>query len=127
MRFFSDHCVAESVCKFLESRGHEVMRLREYLPTDSPDPLVAKVAQESDAVLVSHDGDFKAIAPRVPKGAKQRFRRLSRIHMNVESNQALNRITAAIEFVEFEWDGAQQRDDKRLHIVVGKAVLKTSR
>jgi hypothetical protein len=47
--------------------------------------------------------------------------------MNVESNQALNRITAAIEFVEFEWDGAQQRDDKRLHIVVGKAVLKTSR
>ena len=37
MRFFSDHCVPESVAEALETDGHEVVRLRHQLPNDTPD------------------------------------------------------------------------------------------
>jgi predicted nuclease of predicted toxin-antitoxin system len=45
----------------LAANGHEVTRLRELLPTDSPDPSVLKKAKEIDAVLVSLNGDFADI------------------------------------------------------------------
>jgi predicted nuclease of predicted toxin-antitoxin system len=127
VKFFADHCVAESVCKFLEGRGHEVIRLRDVLPTDSPDPLVAKVAQDNDAVLLSHDGDFNAIASRVPVGAKSRFRKLSRVHLGCENVHTGKRIAEAIELIEFEYEGAKKRKEKRLHIVIQKAGIKTNR
>ena len=70
MKFFSDHCVTESVCRFLEERGHEVIRLRSVLPPNSLDPLVAKYAETIDSILITHDGDFRKIAPRIPNGVK---------------------------------------------------------
>jgi predicted nuclease of predicted toxin-antitoxin system len=103
------------------------MRLRDHLPTDTPDPIVAKVAQESDAILVSHDGDFKKIAPRIPNGSKARFRSLSRIHLQCENVAAATRLAAAISLVEFEWTLAQARPDKRIHITVQANLIKTSR
>jgi predicted nuclease of predicted toxin-antitoxin system len=119
--------VAESACKFLEARGHDVIRLKDVLPTDSPDPIVAKVAQENEAILLSHDGDFERIAPRIATGQKVRFKKLSRIHLKCENAQAQVRLAAAIELVEFEWAGAQKRRDKRIHIVIQPAGIKTHR
>lgn len=112
---------------FLENHGHKVIRLRDVLPTDSPDPLVAKVAQENEAILVSHDGDFKVIAPRIPMGERSRFRKLSRIHLSCEHVKAPQRLAAAIALIEFEWVGAQARSDKRLHVVIQPHLIKTLR
>jgi hypothetical protein len=97
------------------------------LPTDSPDPLVAKVAQDSDSILLTHDGDFKTVAPRVPKGERARFRKLSKVHLACPHANAEKRLAAAIALVEFEWTGAQGRADKRLHMVIQPNVLKTHR
>lgn len=127
MKFFADHNVAESVCRVLEERGHEVVRLRNELPPDSPDPVVAKFAEQIDAILISHDGDFKRIAPRIPRGGKARFRKLSRIHLQCEYPVAERRVAEAIGLIEFEWSLAQERADKRIHIVVQKAGIKTNR
>jgi len=119
--------VSESACKFLEARGHIVTRLRDVLPTDTPDPIVAKVAQDSDSILLTHDGDFKTVAPRIPKGSKARFKKLSRIHLACPQVRAAERLAAAIALVEFEWVAAQARPDKRLHVVVQLGVIKTHR
>jgi len=127
MRFFADHNVTESVCLLLERKGHEVIRLRDELPPDSPDPIVAKFAEQIDAVLISHDGDFKRIAPRIPRGSKARFRKLSRIHLQCEYPVSERRIAEAIRLIEFEWDLAQERADKRIHIVIQKSGIKTNR
>lgn len=127
MKFFADHNVTESVCRFLEDRGHKVVRLRDELPPDSPDPVVAKYAEQIDAILISHDGDFKRIAPRIPHGGKARFRKLSRIHLQCDYPNAENRVAAAIGLVEFEWSLAQERADKRIHIVIQKSGIKTNR
>ncbi len=119
--------MAESVCKFLEGRGHTVIRLRDVIPTDSPDPIVARVAQDQDAILLSHDGDFKKIAPRIAKGERRRFNKLSKVHLNCEQARGAERLAAAIGLIEFEWAGAMTRDDKRLHVSISLGVIRTHR
>lgn len=52
LRFFADHCIPNSLMKVLIDDGHEVLRLREHLPTDSSDLAVIEKAQEMDAILL---------------------------------------------------------------------------
>ncbi|MGH7084562.1 MAG: DUF5615 family PIN-like protein [Stellaceae bacterium] len=78
LRFLADNCVPDSVACVLREAGYEVILLRDILPTNPPDPLVASTAEINGAVLISFDKDFKAMAPRIGVG-QQRFRRLSRI------------------------------------------------
>lgn len=66
MRFLLDHCVPNRVATLLGDAGHEVIRLRECLPTDSPDPIVLQKATDLDAVLVSLNGDFADITTYPP-------------------------------------------------------------
>lgn len=78
-----DHNVPDSVADVFRAHGHTVRHVRDILPTDSPDPLVATVSEEDGTVLVSCDRDFKLIAPRIPRGHRARFRRLSRNFLGV--------------------------------------------
>jgi hypothetical protein len=50
----------------LAAAAHDVIRLRDYLPTDAIDPLVIRTADELDAVLVSLNGDFADITAYPP-------------------------------------------------------------
>jgi cytosine/adenosine deaminase-related metal-dependent hydrolase len=45
LRVFADHCVATSVIDALSATGSEVLRLREHLAKDAPDPAVIEKAQ----------------------------------------------------------------------------------
>src|SRR5260221_5796704 len=65
LKFLTDNCVPDSVGIALADAGHEVIRLRDILPTNSPDPIVASVAELNEAILVSFDKDFKTLVPRV--------------------------------------------------------------
>ena len=66
LRFFADHCIPESAVHILQSAGHEVLRLKEYLPTDSNDVYVISKAQELHAILLSLNGDFADIVNYPP-------------------------------------------------------------
>jgi predicted nuclease of predicted toxin-antitoxin system len=66
LRFFADQCVPNPVIEALRDAGHEVLRLREHIRPDSPDPVVIATAQELDAVLVSLDADFVDIVTYPP-------------------------------------------------------------
>jgi predicted nuclease of predicted toxin-antitoxin system len=66
VKLFLDHCVPNRVATMLTAAGHEVIRLRECLPTDSPDSIVLQKADELDAVLVSLNGDFCDITSYPP-------------------------------------------------------------
>ncbi len=39
LRFFADHCVSNQIIDSLREAGHEVVRLKDYLPVESPDAL----------------------------------------------------------------------------------------
>jgi predicted nuclease of predicted toxin-antitoxin system len=61
LRFFADHCIPSSVIRMLSNAGHDVFRLRDHTPTDSPDSAVIEKAQEIEAILISLNGDFSDI------------------------------------------------------------------
>ena len=58
LRFFADHCVPHSMIQALRDAGYEVLRLRDFMPTESSDPIVISKAQEFDAILISLNGDL---------------------------------------------------------------------
>lgn len=66
LRFFADHCISNLITQSLESSGHEVLRLKDYVPAESPDSVVIAQAQELDAVLLSLNGDFADIVTYPP-------------------------------------------------------------
>src|SRR5712691_8206831 len=66
LRFFTDHCVPTSVVEALQEGGHEVLILRQHMPRNSHDADVIAKAQESDAILVSLNGDFSDIVTYPP-------------------------------------------------------------
>lgn len=106
--------------------GHEVLLLREVIPRDSPDQLVATISELYEAVLVSFDKDFKALAPRVGMG-QQRFRRLSRIGFRCSEPQATRRIRVALSLIEHEWQIAQTAADKRMIVEISETTIRTIR
>jgi len=70
LRFFADHCISNSIVAALRDAGHEVLRLGDHIPPESPDPLVIATAQELDALLVSLNSDFADIVTYPPANYK---------------------------------------------------------
>jgi predicted nuclease of predicted toxin-antitoxin system len=66
MRFFIDQCVPEMVPQMLEAESHTAMRLRDHIPTDTPDEGVIAKAQSLQAILISLNGDFSNIVQYPP-------------------------------------------------------------
>ena len=127
MDFVLDENVPVSVSDMLIGHGHSARFVREYIPEGSPDPLVATVAQEINATLISFDGDFEKIAPRIPKGARGRFKRLCRIWMQCSEYQSADRLEGALSLVESERQLADNRRDIRMLIWISAGYIKTHR
>jgi hypothetical protein len=70
------------------------------------------VAEQLNAILLSFDGDFEKIAPRVARGHRARFRKLSRIFMRCAEPQAASRLKEALSLVNDEFKIARSRSDK---------------
>lgn len=70
LRFFADHCVSNFIIQSLRDAGHQVLRLSDHLPVESPDESVISTAQELDALLLSLDGDFADIVAYPPRRFK---------------------------------------------------------
>jgi predicted nuclease of predicted toxin-antitoxin system len=106
MRLLLDQNVADSVAAVFRELGHTVHLVRDILPADSPDPLIAAVAELDSYVLVSHDRDFETIAPRIPKGSRARFRKLSRISLECSEAQAALRIRQTMSYIDLAFANA---------------------
>jgi predicted nuclease of predicted toxin-antitoxin system len=127
MRLLLDHNVPDSVAGVFRERGHTVQFVRDILPTDSPDQLVAAVSEQEGAILVSCDRDFKQIAPRIPRGARARFRKLSRISLECDEPQAARRVLAAMTLIEAEYEIASSSSDPRMFVTIQNSGIKTHR
>ena len=127
MRFFTDQNIPESVPKALEAAGYEVVRLRHKIATNTPDPLVAAVAQANQAVLITMDSDFKTIVTRTGVGAK-RFATLSLIRFEkCRESRAAERLMSSMSLIEHEWKAGNGKKDRRMFIVICHEVIRTHR
>ncbi len=108
LRFFADHCVSNQIMAVLQEAGHEVIRLKDVLPTESPDGLVAAKAQQLDAILLSLNGDFAGTQPT----SKMLFSRRSspRVWTNKDRKRRLSnrfRRRSTLEVTNCNWPGAK--------------------
>lgn len=122
-----DENIPTSAKRYLESTGYAVEFIRELIPEGSADPLVAFVAEDQGAILVTYDGDFKHIAPRIPNGQKSRFKKLSKIWLRCNEFQAAQRLEKAFELLQTEFKLANNSKDKRMHIWIGSSYIRTER
>ena len=66
LRLLADHCVSNLIVQTLRDAGHEVLRLKDLLPVESPDAAVIAKAQEVGAILLTLDSDFADIVTYPP-------------------------------------------------------------
>jgi predicted nuclease of predicted toxin-antitoxin system len=92
LKFFADHCVSNSIINALLEAGYEVWRLKDYLPTDSPDSIVISKAQELNTVLISLNGDFADIVLYPPSNYKGIISLQVRNHPEI-TPQLMSRLT----------------------------------
>ncbi|WP_158965012.1 DUF5615 family PIN-like protein [Chachezhania sediminis] len=107
-RFLTDHNVPVSLGNALIAMGHDVVRISEIMPVNSPDPVVARAAIEAGRILISWDRDFNA-----QRFASPRFEQLSRIMMSGPEPSGAARLTEVFDVVEF----ALRRDQENPAIV----------
>lgn len=94
--FLTDVNVPDSVGDFLSSQGHDVARVRDFMASDSPDPVVAQAAMEADRILVSWDRDFNQQRFMTP-----RFDRLSRVGFSCPEPEGAARLKQVLDLFEF--------------------------
>jgi predicted nuclease of predicted toxin-antitoxin system len=125
MYFMLDENVSQDVADLLVEQGHKAEFIREYVFPGSPDQVVATASEELQSVLVSFDGDFETISPRIAKGQRRRFRRLSRIWMRCSEPQAAHRLSKGLDFVAREFDLVTPSTPMRL--TIGGSYFRTDR
>ena len=127
MKFILDENVPVSVRDVLEANGHIVELIVDHAARGERDPIVATISEHLDAVLMSFDGDFEKIAPRVPDGARRRYRRLSRIWFKCNEYQAAQRVEKALSLIESEYALALESRDVRMLIWISKNYIRINR
>jgi len=95
-RFLADHNVPDSVAHTLSGLGQDVVRVREIMAIDAPDPVVAQAAMQDNRMLISWDRDFNQQRFMAP-----RYVGLSRLSMSGPEMGGAARIEAIFDVVEF--------------------------
>lgn len=113
MLFYLDENVPASVQTILEKHEHKVFWTRDILALGAPDDLVAAIAQDASATLISHDKDFKKIAARIPNGEKARFRKLNMIRLMCKKPRSAERLSKCLPFIELDYSIRKNTPDKR--------------
>lgn len=120
IEFLADNNCPESVVIYLISRGHDVVRVRDIMPANSADQVVAEAAMRANRVLIGWDKDFnhqRFLAPR--------FRQLSRIGFSCAEMHGAARLATLIDLVEGE--AARRTVDAPMVIKIGKDKIQIGR
>lgn len=101
--FFTDQNVPDSVGDALLAHKHHVIRLRDVMDGNTPDPIIAIACAADGQVLISFDKDFRQLSKRLNITQKQYHRSLHRIQMRCSEPNGARRIIEAISVIESEW------------------------
>lgn len=127
MRFILDECIPVSAAEMLSENGFEVFRITDFVPSGSPDQLVATVAQEQNAILISHDKDFKEYASWRIDGQETRFRKLCVVRMECKQRRIRERLEKSLSHISIEYEDRKKMHDPRLIINVKSDVISIHR
>lgn len=127
MRILTDADVPNRVVAFLESRGHEVVRSRDVLLPETPDPAIAQLASDLQAVVLTWNRkDFLSLARR--RRGLHGAPTYPRMHLitfdNCSHAEGLRRLQVLIDDIEAMYDHRVVRRQQRMIAVVGRGYLR---
>lgn len=134
MLLLIDEDVPEDVAQLLKDRGHDVLYARLLTPSE-PDTVVAKLASERRAVIVTFNTrDYRRLVSRRPLEAdgpsgwvtnRGSFPHAGRITFyKCHQLKGLQRLRQTIEVIECEFNRLQTQTDKRLVVDVEEGHLR---
>jgi len=93
--FFTDQNVPESASKFFADMGNPIVRLRDVMATNTPDPVIAVACSQSGQVLVTHDTDFRQASKRLKITQREYREKLHRILLGCDYARDVERLKDA--------------------------------
>ena len=99
LSFFLDNNVPDAIGRYLQSRGHSVLRQRFHIAHNATDPEVGMTALQAKRILVTWDKDFNSQTFR-----QRRFDQLSRLSLCGEGPTLLAAVKEHIELLEFQFE-----------------------
>ncbi|WP_158271900.1 MULTISPECIES: DUF5615 family PIN-like protein [unclassified Novosphingobium] len=121
MQFFLDQNVPDSIGRYLQGRGHSVLRLRHHIPPDSPDQIVGVTALKAGRILISCDKDFNR-----QRFQQDRFAQLSRIALSGAGPDLLPAIKEHVEVIEFQLQRIPSNGRMVVHVATGQVRFRTN-
>lgn len=121
LRFFLDNNVPDSVGRYLQGRGHSVLRQRYHIAHDAPDPVVGMTALQTDRILITWDKDFNSQTFR-----QHRFAELCRVSLSGNGPSLLPAVKEHIELLEFTFPRTPKGGRVVAHVQIGQVRLRTS-
>ena len=101
--FFTDNDVPDGVGASLRASGHSVVLLRNFMLTDSPDPIVAAACRENGLVLVTHNvRHFRSLSQKYESRHGEPDRQ-TRVLLECSQVSSPRRIKEAMDLIEAEW------------------------
>jgi predicted nuclease of predicted toxin-antitoxin system len=126
--FFTDMDVPDSVGEVIRAAGHDLVRLRDVMLQDSPDPVVAAACRESGRVLVTHNyKDFRRIVWNQAQVTRAEVNRLCRIELACSQVIAARRIEEELPLIKFEWAQRLRAPDRAMRITIDVAIVRLAR
>jgi hypothetical protein len=113
LRFFLDNNIPDSIGRYLQSRGHSVLRQRFTIPPNSPDPVVAMTAMQDGRILVTQDKDFNN-----QRFAQGRFTGLSRLSLSGPAPTLLTALKEYIHLIELQAQHLNAKKSARLIVFI---------
>jgi hypothetical protein len=82
------------------------------------------IGDRMSAIVVTWDRDFETMVKRVPKGNRERFRRLGRISFRCDESKGRALLEKWIGLVEFHYEQALQEADFRMIVQIQESGVK---
>jgi hypothetical protein len=121
LRFFLDNNVPDSIGRYLQGRGHSVLRQRFHIPHNSTDPAVGMTALQANRILVTWDKDFNSQTFR-----QARFDRLCRLSLSGDGPTLLLAVQEHVELLEFQFTRVPRGGRVVAHIALGQIRFRTN-
>jgi len=114
-RFLIDECVPKSISDFLKKTPHDVSLVKDVLLEGTPDQVVAKIAEEQQAIIVTWNvKDFKRETKRFKFGM---------LSFRCPEPTGLALLEQDFELIHFEL-GRAEKDGRRFWCEIQKAGIK---
>ncbi len=128
MLLLIDENVPDFVTEVYRQRGHTIVLVRDRFPPRTPDHIIAELADELGAVVVTwNHKHFRDLAARKKRTGEYRYARMGLISYEIPEPTGVQRTADYIGLIEHEHQYCRAQAGQRLIIHIGQTFCRIGR